>query len=201
MKISSNVVGDSNDENNFHHKLLLTNTQVTKLRKDFANGLSANVKYCSWKYKLLKITQKLVKLKIKLLLIMTKVNILLLKNFTKVTSENFTARLKQTNLASKGDIANFVKKTDFDNKLKEVTSNENELNELSKKVKGISTKGLSKVLIIKFSIVNGAKYFSLEIFQNYLYLYRPKNTLSILVALAGLNRWNLMKCQKKELKI
>ena len=119
---------------------------------------------------------------------MTKVNILLLKNFTKVTSENFTARLKQTNLASKGDIANFVKKTDFDNKLKEVTSNENELNELSKKVKGISTKGLSKVLIIKFSIVNGAKYFSLEIFQNYLYLYRPKNTLSILVALAGLNR-------------
>ena len=27
-KISSNVIGDSNDENNFPHKLLLTNTQV-----------------------------------------------------------------------------------------------------------------------------------------------------------------------------
>ena len=26
LKISSNVVGDSNDENSFHHKLLLTNT-------------------------------------------------------------------------------------------------------------------------------------------------------------------------------
>ena len=26
LKISSNVVGDSNDENNFPHKLLLTNT-------------------------------------------------------------------------------------------------------------------------------------------------------------------------------
>ena len=27
MKISSNVVGNSNDENNFMHKLILTNTQ------------------------------------------------------------------------------------------------------------------------------------------------------------------------------
>ena len=32
LKISSNVVGDSNDENNFIQKLLLTNTQVSKLR-------------------------------------------------------------------------------------------------------------------------------------------------------------------------
>ena len=33
MKLSSNVVGDSNDANNFPHKLLLINTQVSKLRK------------------------------------------------------------------------------------------------------------------------------------------------------------------------
>ena len=44
MKISSNVVGDSNDENNFLHKLLLTNTQVSKLRKAFANNSSVNLK-------------------------------------------------------------------------------------------------------------------------------------------------------------
>ena len=44
MKISSNVVGDSNDENSFPHKLLLTNTQVLKLRKDFSNNSSANIK-------------------------------------------------------------------------------------------------------------------------------------------------------------
>ena len=31
LKISSNVAGDSNDENNFPHQLLLTNTQVSKL--------------------------------------------------------------------------------------------------------------------------------------------------------------------------
>ena len=37
-------VGDSNDENNFPHKLLLTNTQVSRLRKAFANNYSANLK-------------------------------------------------------------------------------------------------------------------------------------------------------------
>ena len=44
MKSSSNVVGDSNDENNFPHKLLLTNTQVSRLRKAFANNSSAYIK-------------------------------------------------------------------------------------------------------------------------------------------------------------
>ena len=43
LKISSNVVGDSNYGNNFPQKLLLTNTQVTKLRKGLANGSSANI--------------------------------------------------------------------------------------------------------------------------------------------------------------
>ena len=43
MKISLNV-GESSDENNFLHKLLLTNPQVSKLCKAFANGSSANIK-------------------------------------------------------------------------------------------------------------------------------------------------------------
>ena len=55
----------------------------------------------------------------------------------------------------------------YPNRLKDVTSNKNELNELSKKVKAISTKRLRKDLINKFSIFNGAKYFSSGIFQNY----------------------------------
>ena len=44
LKISSNFVGDSSDENNFSHKLLLTNTQVSRLRKAFANKFSTNIK-------------------------------------------------------------------------------------------------------------------------------------------------------------
>ena len=44
MKISSNIVGESNNENNFPHKLLWTNTQVLKSCKAFANKSSANIK-------------------------------------------------------------------------------------------------------------------------------------------------------------
>ena len=44
LKISSNVVGNSNYGNIFPHKLLLTNTQVSKLSKAFENGSSANTK-------------------------------------------------------------------------------------------------------------------------------------------------------------
>ena len=43
LKISSNLVGDSNDKSNIPHKLILTNTQVSKLREAFANGSSANI--------------------------------------------------------------------------------------------------------------------------------------------------------------
>ena len=77
--------------------------------------------------------------------------------FNKLTSENFVATLKQANLAGKSDIANFVNKTDFHNKLsgfnKRINSNktkhallETELNELSNKVKAISTKDYNFLL-------------------------------------------------------
>ena len=45
LKISSNAACDSDDENNFLHKLLLTNTQVSELCKAFANISSANIKF------------------------------------------------------------------------------------------------------------------------------------------------------------
>ena len=47
FKVSSNMVGDSNDGNNFTHKLLLTNTQVPKFCKVYANSSSANIKFSS----------------------------------------------------------------------------------------------------------------------------------------------------------
>ena len=61
----------------------------------------------------------------------------------KLTAKNFDARLKQANLASKSDIANFKKKRELDNELlsfdKRINSNktkhvlvENKLNELKK---------------------------------------------------------------------
>ena len=46
--------------------------------------------------------------------------------FDKFTAEIFfDLRLKWANLTSKSDVANFVNKTDFDNKLKDVKSSKN----------------------------------------------------------------------------
>ena len=69
------------------------------------------------------------------------------QEFNELTAEKFSAWLKQANLLSKSNVANFVKRTDFNKKLKDNTSNKNEFNELSKKVKAISTKRLTKYLI------------------------------------------------------
>ena len=45
LNLSSNLIESFNDETNFPHKLLLTDTQVSKIRKAFANGSSANIKF------------------------------------------------------------------------------------------------------------------------------------------------------------
>ena len=38
------MTGGSNNGANFPHRLLLNDTQVSRLRKDFTNGLSASIK-------------------------------------------------------------------------------------------------------------------------------------------------------------
>ena len=37
LRLSSDMIGNSNDDANFPHKLLLTNRQVANLRKTFAS--------------------------------------------------------------------------------------------------------------------------------------------------------------------
>ena len=49
---------------------------------------------------------------------MMMITILLIKNSVSQHQKKFAARLAQANLTSKSDIANFIKKTDFDDKLK-----------------------------------------------------------------------------------
>ena len=120
--------------------------------------------------KKLTITQKLLKLKSKILDRDYRKHITTHK-FNKLTADNFAARLAQAKSATKDDIADFVKKTDFNNKIKrlmkKITLNEtknvlfrNELDELLGKVGLISTKVLAKDLINRYSILNDAKYFS-----------------------------------------
>ena len=45
LRLSSNMIGKSDDEVNFPHKLLLTNRQVSNIRKAFANHTSADIKF------------------------------------------------------------------------------------------------------------------------------------------------------------
>ena len=44
LRLSSNVIGDSDDKTNLSHNLLITNRQVANLRKAFANNLSTDIK-------------------------------------------------------------------------------------------------------------------------------------------------------------
>ena len=44
LRLSSNTVGNSGDNTNFPHELLLTNRQVVNIRKAFANHLSTGSK-------------------------------------------------------------------------------------------------------------------------------------------------------------
>ena len=55
LGLSSNMIGNSDDETKFPHKLLLTNRQVANLRKAFANCLSTDIKLS--KAQLFKMTQ------------------------------------------------------------------------------------------------------------------------------------------------
>ena len=45
LRLSSNMVGNSGDNTNFPHELLLTNRQVANIRKAFANNLSTDIKF------------------------------------------------------------------------------------------------------------------------------------------------------------
>ena len=44
LRISSNMIGISDDETNFSHRLSITNRQVENLRKAFVNKSSTDIK-------------------------------------------------------------------------------------------------------------------------------------------------------------
>ena len=45
IRLSPNMISDSNDRTNFPHELLLTNRQVSSIRKAFANDSSVDIKF------------------------------------------------------------------------------------------------------------------------------------------------------------
>ena len=94
------------------------------------------------------------RLKVKYLILLTELLLVLLLLEPSVSS-----------LVSKSDIANFVNKTDFDNKVEDVISIINELNELAKKVKAISIKRLTEYLIDRLVFLMEQNIFLQEYFR------------------------------------
>ena len=45
IRLSPNMIADSNDETNFPHELLLTDRQVSGIRKAFSNNSSVDIKF------------------------------------------------------------------------------------------------------------------------------------------------------------
>ena len=45
IRLSPNMIGDSNDKTNFSHELLLTDRQVSSIRKAFSNNSSVDIKF------------------------------------------------------------------------------------------------------------------------------------------------------------
>ena len=69
-----------------------------------------------------------------------------------------------------------------------------------KKVKTISTKVLTEDLINKFSILNGAKYFSLEIFQNYLVFIPARKCIKYFSGTNWIQSWKSNGMSEKNIE-
>ena len=103
LNFSSNIIGDSNDENNFPHRLLLTNAQDSKFHKSFSDIFSANIEFSKiqW-HKVIESGEFLGRLLETLL----KTGFLLIENVLKPSAKNVSIPLGLTTAAS----ATFIRK-------------------------------------------------------------------------------------------
>ena len=151
LKLSSNVVGDSNDKNNFPHKLLLTNTQFSRLCKVFENGLSANIKLS--KAQLYNIEQSAVFLG-RLLGSLLRTGLPLIGNAFKPLAKSFLIPLGLTAAVSAIDAAIHMKMFGSGKTIL-IISNE-EINDIMKIVKSPEESGLL-IKVVTETIRNQAK--------------------------------------------
>ena len=93
INLSSSPVGESNDETNYLHKLLLINTQVSKIRKAFPNELSAIIEFS--KLQLSRMIQLGVFLS-RLLVLLLKTGLPVIGNVRKLLAESILVLLELT---------------------------------------------------------------------------------------------------------
>ena len=101
VRLSSNMTGNSNDNTNFPHELLLTNRQVANLRKAFAKNTSTDIILS--KTQLSKMIQSEVKFLGKLLGPLLKTGLPLMKSVIKPLAKSVLVKLGLTAAASAAD--------------------------------------------------------------------------------------------------
>ena len=137
LRLSSNMIGNSNDEANFPHELLLINRQVANIRKTFANNLSTDIKLL--KTQLSKMTQSGGFLG-KLLGPLLKTRLPLIKNVIKPLAKSVLVPLELAAAASAAD-AGIHKKILGSGTTALIISN-NKIEYIMKKVKSLEDSGL-----------------------------------------------------------
>ena len=137
LKIWSSVVGDSNDERNLLHKLVLTNTKVSKLFKAFKNGSSTNIKLS--KIQLHKIGQS-ERFLGRLLGPLIKTGLPLIRNILKLLAKNVLIPLQLIAAASAADAT--IHKKMFGSGVTALIISNVKMNDVMKIVKCLEESGL-----------------------------------------------------------
>ena len=137
MRLSLNMIGISNDETSFPHKLLLTNRQVENPRKVFANNSSTDIKLS--KNQLSKMIQTGGFLGT-LLRPLLKTGLPLMKNVIKSLAKSSLTPLRLTVAASAADSGIYKKVLGFGNRTLKISNDEME--DIIKIVKSLENSGL-----------------------------------------------------------
>ena len=137
LNLSSNIIGDYYDENNFPQKLLLTNTQVSRLHKAFSNDSSSNIAFS--KTQLSKITQSVGFLG-RLLGPFTFYRLPLIGNVLKPLAKSVLIPLRLTAVASATDAA--IRKKIFGSGFTTLIISNEEMEDIMEIVKSLKTSGL-----------------------------------------------------------
>ena len=120
------------------------------------------------------------------------------QEFNKLTSGSFIARLAQANLSSKNDITALVKKTGFDDKLKNI----NKRITSNKRKHALVENELKKLQTFDSSLSIGQSYFNNDWAQLFL-IFQPiyKSITIFLVLTTEFQNGNLKDCQMKDLSL
>ena len=136
MRLSSNVIGKSDDKINFPHELLLNNRQVGNLRKAFANYLSTDIKLS--KTQLSKMIQS--GFLSRLLGPLLKTGLPLMKNVIKPLAKSVLIPLGLTATASAADAG--IHKKILGSRTTTLTISNDEMEDIMKLVKSLKDSGL-----------------------------------------------------------